>query len=205
MTSLDDYDYDLPPQLIAQRPSATRTDACLMVVNRRSQTIEHYHIRDLPKFLRPRDCLVLNNTKVIPAALRGYETHGGPLEWAIPIGRQSGHWRIVCKTRGRLFSGETIILTDRELRDRLQLTLLTRLEDGEWAARPSSDAPHLELLQPAWDVSLTALHSQGADGGCRLGFLPDHLRNTRVRSPRRQPACISLRNCSTGSAKPATP
>src|SRR5260221_3111572 len=75
MNTLDQYDYDLPPDRIAQAPKNPREDAKLMVVpkNLTSQgvALEHKHIRDLPDFLHPTDVLVINNTKVFKARLIG--------------------------------------------------------------------------------------------------------------------------------------
>ena len=64
--SIAAYDYHLPAELIAQHPLARRSDARLMLVDRRRDTIDHYHVRDLPQLLARGDCLVLNNTRVVP-------------------------------------------------------------------------------------------------------------------------------------------
>ncbi len=64
---LSDYDYDLPRQLIAQRPSRRRQDSRMMVLRRNEQTIEHRRFAELKMFLRPRDLLVLNDTRVLAA------------------------------------------------------------------------------------------------------------------------------------------
>src|SRR5262249_40755161 len=66
-TRLSDYDYDLPRELIAQRPPARRGDSRMMVLHRAAQTIEHRHFSELKAFLQPGDLLVLNDTQVIPA------------------------------------------------------------------------------------------------------------------------------------------
>ena len=65
------FDYELPRHLVAQEPLGHRADARLMVVDRRKQQIEHYHVRDLPRLLAEGDRLVLNDTKVVPAQLAG--------------------------------------------------------------------------------------------------------------------------------------
>ena len=67
-----DFDYHLPPELIAQHPCEKRDQSRLMVVYRVSQSLEHHRFRDLPRFLSSRDLLVLNNTRVIPARLFAY-------------------------------------------------------------------------------------------------------------------------------------
>lgn len=66
-TRVSDYDYELPEELIAQRPLPRREESRMMVLHRRDQRIEHRSFADLPAFVRPGDCLVLNNTRVIRA------------------------------------------------------------------------------------------------------------------------------------------
>src|SRR3989442_15550704 len=64
---LSDYDYDLPQELIAQRPLQRREDSRMMVLHRAAQTIEQRQFRELKSFLRPGDLFVLNDTRVLPA------------------------------------------------------------------------------------------------------------------------------------------
>lgn len=66
---LADFDYHLPPELIAQHPTTTRDASRLMVANRKTKSITHAHFHDLPAFLAPDDLLVINNTRVFPARL----------------------------------------------------------------------------------------------------------------------------------------
>jgi S-adenosylmethionine:tRNA ribosyltransferase-isomerase len=65
-----DYDYALPPELIASHPVPVRDQARMMVLDRKKQSVTHRSFRDLPEFVGPQDLLVLNNTKVIPARIR---------------------------------------------------------------------------------------------------------------------------------------
>jgi len=74
---LQDFDYDLPEELIAQHPPATRGDSRLMVVNRDGRTIEHRTFADLAGYIRPGDLLVVNDTKVIPARVEAKKPTGG--------------------------------------------------------------------------------------------------------------------------------
>ncbi len=148
-------EYTLPPERIAQEPLNNRADARLMVVNRQSGTLEHHHIRDLPRLLHPGDRLVLNDTKVISAQLRGVRTQTGGRWQGLFLGKsESGDWRLVCKTRGRLQPMEKITLIDREGKQSAQLWLLEQVDDGEWLARPESDLSHLELLEQVGRVPL---------------------------------------------------
>lgn len=75
---LSDYNYDLPEELIAQDPLDVRSESRLMVLNKKTGDIAHRHFYDIKEYLKPGDCLVLNNTRVIPARLIGEkeDTHG---------------------------------------------------------------------------------------------------------------------------------
>ncbi len=70
--AIADYDYELPKRLIAQHPLQRRSDARLLVVDRATASLQHHHIRDLPGLLRRGDCLVINDTRVIPARVVGF-------------------------------------------------------------------------------------------------------------------------------------
>ncbi len=81
MTSLiQDYDYPLPPELVAQYPLAERDTSRLMVLNRHRGEIHHAGFRDLPRWLTPEDLLVVNDTRVFPARLKGVKASGGKVE-----------------------------------------------------------------------------------------------------------------------------
>ena len=136
------YDFQLPRRLIAQEPLPNRDDARLMVVRRRRGTIHHHRVRDLPKILRPGDCLVFNDTKVIPARLVGFRTATGG-RWEGLFLRLEGDrfWRVLGKTRGKLQYGETITLLDLQGREDIQLAVGVRDLDGTWIMRPESDEP----------------------------------------------------------------
>lgn len=147
MRSLDEYDYKLPKELIAQHPLANRADARLLVVDRSAQSIDHYHIRDLPELLRAGDGLVLNDTRVLPAKLVGYrrQTKGRWLGLFLESD-PDGHLKLLCKTRGKLKPWDEITLVDRAHRDDVTLTMLARLGGGAWAARAETDEAPEELL-----------------------------------------------------------
>ncbi|QEG34598.1 S-adenosylmethionine:tRNA ribosyltransferase-isomerase [Bythopirellula goksoeyrii] len=148
-------DYELPADLIAQQPLAHRADARLMVLDRSTDSIDHYHIRDLANLLHSGDRLVLNDTKVIPAQLRGIRDSTGGRWQGLYLGANSnGDWRIVCKTRGHLHPPEQIKLVDRDGRTRATLWLLEQIEEGQWLARPTEDRPTLELLEEFGHVPL---------------------------------------------------
>ena len=148
-------DYDLPQQLIAQEPAQNRIDARLMVIDRQRESIEHFYVRDLPELLRAGDRLVFNDTKVIPAQLRGLRMETGGRWQGLFLGLSAeGDWRIVCKTRGRLREPEPIMLLDRDGRETAKLWLVERTENGQWLARPDEEVPAEQLLAKVGQVPL---------------------------------------------------
>ncbi|HQO76835.1 MAG TPA: S-adenosylmethionine:tRNA ribosyltransferase-isomerase, partial [Candidatus Saccharicenans sp.] len=70
-TLLSDYDFELPPELIAQEPLPNRDDSRMMVVNRQEKSFSHQRFRDLPQYFSPGDVLVINDSKVVPARAWG--------------------------------------------------------------------------------------------------------------------------------------
>lgn len=80
MVNPKDYDYYLPPELIANSPVSPRDHSQLMVINRQTGEISHHHFYDLADLLTPNDVLVLNQTKVFPARLFGTKPTGGKVE-----------------------------------------------------------------------------------------------------------------------------
>ncbi len=175
MSELDDYDYQLPAELIAQHPLRHRSDARLMLVDRARQQIDHYHVRDLPDLLTPRDALVLNDTRVLPARLTGFRTRTGgrwfglflaeerrspatdrdlgdnPLE---PNDGSKGIWKVMSKTRGKLECGEEVTLVDHLGRPAVQLKMLTDLGGGVWAAQPNAQGSTARILEKIGRVPL---------------------------------------------------
>ena len=136
-TSLLHYNYDLPAELIAQEPLPNRSDARLLVVDRRTQTLQHRHIRDLPEFLQPQDCLVLNDTKVVPARLVGTRTRtGGVWEGLFLQCAAPSFWQIIGKTRGKIQVGETVQLHSPDGKNNLQVEFVARNEDNTWLVQP---------------------------------------------------------------------
>jgi S-adenosylmethionine:tRNA ribosyltransferase-isomerase len=155
MSELEPYDYHLPRELIAQKPLLRRSDARLLVVRRDLQTWEHCHVRDLPEILAAGDCLVLNDTRVIPARLVGYRTTTrGRWEGLFLTSDEHGNWEILSKTRGKLVPGETVTLQDRQRRNVCRLMLLSNLGEGLWAARPDAEEGVLALLDRVGRVPL---------------------------------------------------
>jgi S-adenosylmethionine:tRNA ribosyltransferase-isomerase len=109
----------------------------------------------LPYLLPSGDRLVLNDTKVIPAQLVGRrEQTGGRWHGLFIESTPEGHWRILCKTRGRLNVGEAIRLVDREGRPDVKLWLLERSEEGQWLAHAETQEPAIATLERLGRVPL---------------------------------------------------
>jgi S-adenosylmethionine:tRNA ribosyltransferase-isomerase len=155
MAEIDEYDYELPAELIAQEPLSNRTDARLLVVDRVRGTCEHRQVRDLPEILRPGDCLAFNDTKVVPARLVGRRDRTGGRWQGLFLGAgASGEWSVLGKTRGKLETGERIVLIDSAGRDVLGLVVLAKLDGGRWTVRPEASEPWPDLLERAGHVPL---------------------------------------------------
>jgi S-adenosylmethionine:tRNA ribosyltransferase-isomerase len=149
------FDYEVPRALVAQEPMRHRADARLMVVDRRKQTVSHHHVRDLPELLAAGDRLVLNDTKVIRAQLSGVRAKtNGRWQGLFIEATLDGHWRILCKTRGKLEPGEIVNLRDREGRPSVKLWLIERLEEGQWLAHADTEEPTETLLERLGRVPL---------------------------------------------------
>src|SRR5262245_26980198 len=108
---LSDFDYDLPPELIAQEPCPRRDQSRLLVLRRHAQpALAHHHFGDLPQLLSPGDLLVLNDTRVVAARLVGRRARtGGRWEGLYVRTTANGTWELLVQTRGRLEAGETLI------------------------------------------------------------------------------------------------
>jgi S-adenosylmethionine:tRNA ribosyltransferase-isomerase len=120
-----ELDYELPEALIAQRPAEPRDSSRLMVVDARAGTIAHYVFRGLPRFLRPGDALVLNETKVLPARLLGRRPGGGEVELLF-LRDLGGRWEVLARPSKRLRPGMTLSVGGDELE------LVENLGEGRW-------------------------------------------------------------------------
>lgn len=155
MNEAQQYDYDLPRHLIAQEPAVSRTDARLLVVDRARQSLEHLHVRDLPGLLRPSDCLVLNDTRVVPARLVGRRDRtGGHWEGLFLEASPGGLWRVLCKARGKLRPEERITLINADGREDIGLDMGTKQPDGSWVVRIESSEETFALLERVGRVPL---------------------------------------------------
>jgi len=109
---LDWFDYDLPPDLIAQHPVEPRDAARLLVVDRASGTLSDRTFRDLPDLLTPGDLIVVNDTRVLPARFLARRASGGHVELLLLRRNADGVWQALGRPARRLRAGERLILLD---------------------------------------------------------------------------------------------
>lgn len=108
-----DFDYELPEELIAQDPLKDRSASRLMVLGRKSGMVEHRKFTDILEYLNPGDCLVINNTKVIPARLFGTKKEtGAGIEILLLKRRENDIWETLVKPGKKAKPGTTIVFAD---------------------------------------------------------------------------------------------
>lgn len=137
------FDYDLPPELIAQHPTKKRDQSRLMHVVRSTRQMTHRLFHELPELLRPGDLLVLNNTRVLAARLIGKrERTGGKWEGLFLSELPGGVWEMMCQTRHSPKPGDFILVDPGPLR----LELIEKTPEGHWRLRPDPPGSAIELL-----------------------------------------------------------
>lgn len=124
-----DFDYELPPELIAQTPIEPRDAARLLVVHRQTGDLEHRVFADLPDYLRPHDLLVCNDSRVIPARLRGRKASGGRVEVLLLTQRDARTWEALVRGKG-LRPGARIVIEDAAGAPAAAATVVAEMPDG---------------------------------------------------------------------------
>ena len=107
-----DFDYDLPQELIAQHPMEPRDHSRLLVVDKKTDEIEHKHFYDLVNYLKPGDVLVFNDTRVIPARLHGTKDTGAHVEVFLLTRRDATDWEVLVRPGKKLQVGAKINFSD---------------------------------------------------------------------------------------------
>ena len=111
--NVKDYDYDLPEELIAQDPLEERSSSRLMVLDRQTGDVEHRHFTDILEYLHPGDCLVINNTKVIPARLFGVkEDTQAKIEVLLLKRKENDIWETLVKPGKKAKPGTKLVFGD---------------------------------------------------------------------------------------------
>ncbi len=150
-----DFDFELPPELIAQAPAPTRDASRLLVLHRDSGRIEHRKFRDVLEFFRPGDVLVFNNSRVIPARLRGANAQsGGQFEMFLLEENAANDWWAMMRPAKRARVGTEIILSDAGKPTEIRATVLERNEEGHRRLRFNGTKNILDELNRLGEVPL---------------------------------------------------
>lgn len=139
-----DFYYDLPPELIAQTPIPQRDGSRLLTLNKETGETEHHHFYELPSFLRPGDCLVLNDSRVLPARLIGKrQPTGGTCEVMLLIDRGEKNWECLVRPGKKLREGAVISFGE----GRLTAQVTKVLDNGNRLVRFDYEGIFLEILE----------------------------------------------------------
>lgn len=138
-----DFYYDLPEELIAQTPLEQRDASRLMVLNRETGEIAHKHFYDIIDYLNPGDCLVLNDSRVLPARLMGHRPTGGVVEVLLLRDLGNKQWECLCKPGRKMREGDTVTFGDGEL----TATVRQVQEDGNRVVEFHYQGIFLEVLE----------------------------------------------------------
>ena len=138
-----DFYYDLPEELIAQTPLERRDASRLMVLDRRTGEVTHRHFYDIVEYLQPGDCLVMNDSRVLPARLMGHRPTGGVVEVLLLRDLGDKCWECLCKPGRKMQPGNQVIFGD----DELTATVREVREDGNRVVEFHYEGIFLEFLE----------------------------------------------------------
>lgn len=146
-----DFEYDLPEELIAQTPAERRDLSRLLVVDRARGELQHRTFADFPDLLQPGDALVLNETRVFPARLRGRRAGGGEAEVLLlhPATDGEDRWVAMVRPGSKLRPGRTV-----KIAEDLEVDIIDQLESGERIVRLRTPLPLEEALERHGEVPL---------------------------------------------------
>ena len=139
-----DFYYELPPELIAQTPLEKRDASRLMCIDKETGAVTHHHFYELPQFLRAGDCLILNDSRVLPARLLGKRLlGGGACEVLLLIDRGEKVWECIVRPGKHLRTGAKLSFGEGEL----TAEVVDVLDDGNRLVRFDYEGIFLEVLE----------------------------------------------------------
>lgn len=138
-----DFYYDLPEELIAQTPLEKRDTSRLMVLDRETGEVTHKHFYDIIDYLNPGDCLVMNDSRVLPARLLGHRPTGGAVELLLLRDLGDKKWECLAKPGRKLQKGQDVIFGNGEL----TATVTEVQDDGNRVVTFHYDGIFLEVLE----------------------------------------------------------
>ena len=138
-----DFWYELPEELIAQTPLEKRDTSRLLVLDRETGCVQHKHFYDILDFLQPGDCLVMNDSRVLPARLLGHRPTGGAVELLLLKDLGDKKWECLAKPGKKLREGQEVVFGNGEL----TATVLEVKEDGNRVVAFHFEVIFLEVLE----------------------------------------------------------
>ena len=151
---INDFDYELPEELIAQKPQKDRDKCRLMVLRRSDNSIEHRHFFDILEYLKEGDCLLLNDSKVIPARLYGIkEGTGARVEFLLIKRIEGDTWETMVRPGKRLKPGDSVVFSDEDGK-KLRAVILDYGEDGTRIVKMEYDGILMERLEEIGSMPL---------------------------------------------------
>ena len=138
-----DFSYYLPEELIAQTPLGQRDSSRLLKLDRQSGRVEHHHFYDIINYLQPGDCLVMNDSRVLPARLLGHRPTGGAVEVLLLRDLGNKQWECLCKPGRKMQVGNEVIFGNGDL----TATVVEVKEDGNRIVEFHYDGIFLEVLE----------------------------------------------------------
>jgi S-adenosylmethionine:tRNA ribosyltransferase-isomerase len=126
-----DFDYQLPPELIAQEPLADRSASRLLVLEPKNSSIAHHTFMDLPELLDPGDLLVINDSRVIPARLVGHRETGGEAEILLLRNLDGRRWQCLMRPSRKLRIGEQVMFEGKHGEASATATVIEKQDGGE--------------------------------------------------------------------------
>ncbi len=159
--NVSDFDYELPLELIAQQPSETRDGCRLLVIHRDTGLLEHKHFYDVLDYLEPGDCLVFNDSKVIPARLFGTrEKTGAHIEFLLSKRVEGDKWETLVRPGRRVRPGDTIVFGEE---GELKAHVLSNSEGGTRIVEFEYDGIFMEILEKLGSMPLPPYIERAAD------------------------------------------
>lgn len=138
-----DFWYDLPEELIAQTPLEQRASSRLMCLDRQTGEICHRHFYDIVEYLNPGDCLIMNDSRVLPARLLGHRPTGGAVELLLLRDLGQGSWECLAKPGRKMQEGQQVLFGNGEL----SATVTRVCEDGNRVVQFHYEGIFLEVLE----------------------------------------------------------
>jgi len=155
-----DFYFDLPEELIAQTPIENREQSRLLRLDKYSGAVEHNHFTDLPKLLRKGDCLVLNDSRVMPARLLGGTESGGAVEVLLLSDKGDGVWECLSRPGRKVKKGTKLTFGDGEL----TAVVVDEVDDGNRLIKFHYEGIFLEVLERLGKTPLPPyIHEELAD------------------------------------------